>query len=487
MIVEQREQPKTMRRKSTMLMPTVILVIFLARDVIGLDEYCYATDVEKLQTLRYGTKTAYVVAKGAMEFKDYQVPNCSPTKMWHLSRHGTRLPTRNSIMKMAQLSEVRDEIVANYKVRRSQPNSGGLCSDDLNQLQNWRWNASITPDHAEDLTSQGYDDMFYLAKNYQRIFPHIFSSTYNDQDFVFRYSNTDRTYASYVSYINALFGKGSETYVKDQKPIGNDTLLKPYDYCPMWKEYNNNPKNNTDSETYKFESSPWMKTMLEEVSQRLGFKYTLEAELVKTMYDMCRYEQAWFVSQPSVWCAAFTPEHIKILEYNEDIKYYYKAGYGNPLNQNQPCAAVKDMLKFLGSESSPKAVAYFTHTVMIQMFISALGVNKDPSMRAADYPNPHRRWRLSQSGPFAANLAAVSYSCPNEAEPKKVIFFLNQKPVELDGCKVGLCDWSVVSKKYEKYQNSECDQIYCSGGSGTIFSYFIIVTSILTLVFNGVF
>lgn len=479
-----------MRRISKMLTPAlVILVIFLACDVIGLDDYCYATDTEKLQTVRYGTKTAYVVVKGAMESKDYQVPNCSPTKMWHLSRHGTRLPTRNNLVKMSQLGEVRDEIIANYKVRRSQPSSGALCPDDLYQLQNWKWNASITPDHAEDLTLQGYEDLFYLAKNYQRIFPNIYPTTYNEQDFLFRYTDTDRTRDSYVAYIDGLFGRGSENYVKDQKPIGNDTLLKPYTYCPLWIQYNkgiDNPKNNTDSESYRFEHSLVMKSTIEEVSQRLGFKYTLEAEVVSTMYDMCRFEQAWFVSKPSVWCAAFTPEHIKVLEYNEDIKYYYKAGYGNPLNLNQPCEAIKDMLKFLESDGSPKAVAYFTHSVMVQMFVSALGINKDPLMKAADYPDANRKWRISQSGPFAANLAAVSYTCPSEAEKRKVIFFLNQKPVELEGCKVGLCDWSVVTDKYKKYQNNDCDKLYCSGGSGTIFPYFLMATSILTLLFNRV-
>lgn len=475
-------------RRSMMLLPITILVIFLFSDVIGLEDYCYSTDTEKLQTLRYGTKTAYVVVKGAMDTKDYQVPNCSPTKMWHMSRHGTRLPTKNTIVKMSQLGDVRDEIVANYKQRRSQPSSGGLCPDDLNQLQNWRWNTSITPDRAEELVPQGYEDLFYLAKNYQRIFPNIYPNIYNEHEFLFRYTNTDRTYDSFVGYVNGLFGKGSEAYVKDQKPIGNDTLLKPYNYCPLWIEYNkgvDNPKDNTDSETYKFEHSQWMKTMIEEVSQRLGFKYTLEAELVNTMYDMCRFEQAWSVSQPSVWCAAFTPEQIKVLEYNEDIKYFYKAGYGNPLNQNQPCEAVKDMLKFLESDGSQlKAVGYFTHSVMIQMFVSALGINKDPSMKADDYAHSaNRNWRISKSGPFAANIAAVSYSCPTEAEKKKVIFFLNQKPVELEGCKVGLCDWSVVSKKYEKYYNADCDKLYCSGGSGIIFSYSMMVTSILYILY----
>lgn len=470
-------------------MPAVILVIFLACDVIGLDDYCYATDSEKLQTLNYGTKTAYVVVKGAMEFKDYQVPNCSPTKMWHITRHGTRLPKRDSIMKMSQLSDVRDEIVSNYKVRRSQPTSGGLCSDDLNKLANWKWNMSITPDNAEDLTSQGYEDLFYLAKNYQRIFPNIYQTEYIEHDYLFRYTETDRTKNSYVAYINGLFGKGSENYVKNRKAIGNDTLLKPSDYCPLWKEYNdgvNKPSNNSDSEYYKFQNSQWMKNMIEEVSQRLGFKYTLEEEVIYTMYDMCRFDQAWFVSQPSDWCAAFTPEHIKVLEYNEDIKYYYKSGYGNPLNLNLPCEAVKDMLKFLESDTSPKAVGYFTHSVMVQMFASALGIQKEPSLKAADYPNSNRNWRVSKSGPFAANIAAVSYNCPNESEQKKVIFFLNQRPVELEGCKVGLCDWSVVSKKYQKYQNSDCDKLYCSGGSGIVFSYFVIVTSILTLLFNRV-
>uniref|UniRef100_T1GEJ6 Multiple inositol polyphosphate phosphatase 1 n=1 Tax=Megaselia scalaris TaxID=36166 RepID=T1GEJ6_MEGSC len=328
----------------------LILVVFLTCDVIGLDEYCYATDSEKLQTLRYGTKTAYLVVKGAMTPKDYQVPSCSPTKMWHMSRHGTRLPTRKNLIKMSQLGEVRDEIVANYKVRRSQPTSGGLCSDDLNQLQNWKWNNSITPDHAEALTFQGYEDMFYMAKNYQNIFPNIYST----------------------STMLKIMYSGSESYVKDQKVVGNDTLLKPYEYCPLW-----------------------------------------------------------------------------ILEYDEDIKYFYKAGYGNPLNLNQPCEAVKDMLKFLenDSPSTPKAAGYFTHSTMVQMFVSALGINNDhETMKADDYPrNANRKYRISKSGPFAANIAAVSYHCPYDTEPKKVIFFLNQKPVELDGCKTGRCVYNLFA------------------------------------------
>lgn len=48
---------------------------------------------------------------------------------------------------------------------------------------------------------------------------------------------------------------------------------------------------------------------------------------------------------PSAWCAAFTKEHLKILEYAEDLKYYYNAGYGHEMNAKLGCPPLKDMFQ----------------------------------------------------------------------------------------------------------------------------------------------
>lgn len=42
--------------------------------------------------------------------------------------------------------------------------------------------------------------------------------------------------------------------------------------------------------------------MLQDVSRRLGFKFTLKASEIETIFDACRYEQAWVLDRASVWC-----------------------------------------------------------------------------------------------------------------------------------------------------------------------------------------
>jgi hypothetical protein len=31
------------------------------------------------------------------------------------------------------------------------------------------------------------------------------------------------------------------------------------------------------------------------------------------IYDICRYQKAWYLEQISPWCAAFTSENLKVL------------------------------------------------------------------------------------------------------------------------------------------------------------------------------
>lgn len=151
--------------------------------------------------------------------------------------------------------------------------------------------------------------------------------------------------------------------------------------------------------------------MLAEVSIRLGYKYNLTAKNVDQIWDMCRFDQAWYLQEDSPWCAAFLPEHVNVLEYLEDLKYYYKAGYGNGLNSNLMCLAIQDMLKFLQTEHFPKVAAYFAHASSIQLLLTGLGYAKDNDMlKAYNYQQmKYRNFKTSILSPFASNLAVVKY------------------------------------------------------------------------------
>lgn len=59
---------------------------------------------------------------------------------------------------------------------------------------------------------------------------------------------------------------------------------------------------------------------------------------------MCRYDKAWAVEKLSPWCAVFNNEELKVLEYAEDLDYYYGAGYGRDVNKVIGCLPLKDMI-----------------------------------------------------------------------------------------------------------------------------------------------
>lgn len=169
---------------------------------------------------------------------------------------------------------------------------------------------------------------------------------------------------------------------------------------------------------------------------------------------------------------AFTPKQIRILDYREDLDSYYQAGYGYEFNSKVMCAAMADMLKHMESEESPQMVAYFAHASGIEMLLNAMQVAKDAEpLRADNFAQQSERlWQGSRLSPFAANLAAVKYHCPNAVEQEKVVFYLNEKPLNLDWCQFGLCDLSKVTEQFKYYKNADCSQEFCINAGHLHFS-----------------
>lgn len=138
-----------------------------------------------------------------------------------------------------------------------------------------------------------------MAIHYQRIFPGILENVYDQQKFQFRHTNTQRTEASFKAFVEGLFGENAYRYVKVPQPTSNDTLLRPYDFCPTWSKVSTK---SADSERMKFEKSQIFTQLISDVSMRLGFKYPLKLEQINDIFEMCRYDQAWKLDVPSPWC-----------------------------------------------------------------------------------------------------------------------------------------------------------------------------------------
>jgi len=311
---------------------------------------------------------------------------------------------------LKDLVEVRDEVLQHFQRLDRDRHLNQLCADDLDQLRRWRFDTNLTATYENYLTVQGWNDLKYMGIDYQRTFQNVIEARYSREKFRFGYTDTQRTEASFKAFAEGLFGPGADGIINAQSDGNNSMLLRPYESCKQWNEQGEIAKDK-NSEVFKFQEMELFQRMLKEVSIRLGFKYVLNQKQVDTIWDMCRYDQAWYLQDESPWCAAFTPEHVNILEYHEDLKYYYTSGYGNPLNNNVMCAAVQDMVRNLQSPDNPKVVAYFSHASAIQLFLTALGYAKDvDSLRADNYQQmKYRKFRTSVLSPFASNLAVVKY------------------------------------------------------------------------------
>ncbi|KAJ8956597.1 hypothetical protein NQ314_006683 [Rhamnusium bicolor] len=308
----------------------------------------------------------------------------------------------------------------------------------------WIWNETVTEEKAKSLTSQGVEELSSSMK----ILTEIKKVTKHSSR-VFFGSEADRVHANVFN---------------------DERLINPEENCKTWTD-KTLENSQTESEYNKFLEKPEYLQMTRDVFRRLGFKYSLNASIINDIYDICRYEKAWNVQQRSPWCIAFTTNQLKLLEYAEDLKYYYRAGYGNKMANKIGCASVKDFYQRFkktvnGNSDGHKATFFFTHSLSLQSMLTTMDIAKDYSSLTADnyYQQSRRNWRTSIIDPFASNLAAVLYQCRG-AEKHKVMFFLNEIPVELPECSVGLCNWSTIQQKFESLVNNCNVEEFCDGNS----------------------
>lgn len=131
------------------------------------------------------------------------------------------------------------------------------------------------------------------------------------------------------------------------------------------------------------------------------------------MWQLCRFEQAADLSKVSPWCSVFSIDDVAVMEYGEDLGYYYEAGYGFAMNKNILCEAMQNLLKFLQSNDYQEAPAriLISHSTSMQLLLVALGLYEDeiPLTRSNFAVQNFRNWRTSQQTAFASNLAVIRY------------------------------------------------------------------------------
>lgn len=89
--------------------PIGILILSLTGSItfatVITSNYCFVRDPIRQQLKKFTTKTAYQYARGR-DPENFQVPGCEPKRFWLFARHGTRLPSGNSMDELKELENV---------------------------------------------------------------------------------------------------------------------------------------------------------------------------------------------------------------------------------------------------------------------------------------------------------------------------------------------------------------------------------------------
>ena len=136
----------------------------------------------------------------------------------------------------------------------------------------------------------------------------------------------------------------------------------------------------------------------------------MNAAVVEEMYKLCTYDRLLNEEKVSPWCDFFTPEELKVLEFQEDLSTYYRSGYGTQEENQKGCTLLFDLMHRLTSfRSLGKATIYFAHEESLRNLLVLLGLNKDSEHISHDNysKSDDRSWKNSALTPFNGNVMAV--------------------------------------------------------------------------------
>jgi hypothetical protein len=185
---------------------------------------------------------------------------------------------------------------------------------------------------------------------------------------------------------------------------------QPQNFCPAYDAISN-----STTEQDAFEQGPEFQQMLEQVNTKLGFTGSdqLSSREIRTIWDWCRFEDTSNV--PAPWCFAFSVANNEVLNYYEDLGFFYNQGYGltnRRLAENLNCELIQDLLRYLQADiTSPRARVFGTHSSTLQLFLVSMGFFEDdfPITRHNFAQQALRQWRTGVITPKGANLAVIRY------------------------------------------------------------------------------
>ncbi|CAH1401394.1 unnamed protein product [Nezara viridula] len=408
------------------------------------------SEVQPEVVFHLGTKTPYRIVAYTND-STVEYPGCYPVKIFGIIRHGTRTPGNKVINKVKQ-------IISTVKLSIDTKDTISFLKGLLWKSQAKKeWSSLLSSDSEKFLTTEGENEMMLLAQRFQNRFPSLLPTMFSNNSYYFKYTDTQRTKESARRFTIGLFGEEGSDSVWFPKPPLHDPILRFYKLCDKWKkEVKKNPK--TKYELNKYRTSPEVHNMLMQVSSRIGLNYTLSFDTLHLIFTACAFETAWFPQSFSQWCSPFEKKDIEVMEYFEELKYFWRDGYGYDINHEQACPLLRKVTDFFMDKAGPKAIFYFTHSGTLLKTLSHIGLYKDDFKLTHDIDlklRQKRNWNVSKMNSFGNNLIFVLFSCE---DGEKLLSLHQERPVILSGCpKEELCPFLTVRKIMPASAEYQCD------------------------------
>ncbi|XP_073951525.1 multiple inositol polyphosphate phosphatase 1-like isoform X2 [Choristoneura fumiferana] len=364
----------------------------------------------------FSSVTPYSAVRGDIRDSVINIKECEPVSIWGLFRHGRTHPAAKRAGKMKEAISIRDLVVSSYEKGRC-----SLCAQDIDNLRDWPVNYDLF-EKTNALQDEGYQDMFGIGYRLKTVFPQ-FLDKLEHESYLFKPSDHHWSKESAEAFVKGL---GSQNLV-----IDNQKILNGPDF--IFNDAN------------------------DRIQRRLGIDYSLTDDNITALYDLCRYSWSGLHNKASPWCALFTTEDLKVLEYIEDLVHYYKNGYGRKNASQFGHKPLQDLLQKFQRAKEGKGniiTAYFILAETLEATFTALGWFKDSQPLTAVQKGRDRFWRTSKFSAFSSNLFMVLNRCTNkDVTDYHVMFYMNEEPLR-SVCEGGICSWGEFERILSPFLNS---------------------------------
>ncbi|XP_029383984.1 multiple inositol polyphosphate phosphatase 1b [Echeneis naucrates] len=385
----------------------------------------------------FGTKTRYEdvnphllrdwTSVNASVLKPPADERCSPVHLTAVIRHGSRYPTGKNIRRIQRLSEL---------VRREAAGGPAYWQQEIRS----RWDMWFTEDMDGQLVMKGREDLRHLAGRLSRLFPDLLSDqNLRTRRIRLRTSSKHRCVSSVEAFQEGLWLGEGDDEVEFSHEV-DDELMRFFERCRGYVE--GVEKNRTAlMEVEKFKHGEEMDGVRRRMAEKLGLPHhRLTPDLVEAAFFLCSYELS-IKSLHSPWCFLFDENDAKVLEYQSDLKQYWKRSHGHVISSLSSCPLFHHVFRTLDKAGRPRrsteappepAAILLGHAETLLPLLSLLGLYKDQTPPTANnYHSQHgRSFRTSLIVPYAANLLFVLYDCQRGP---RLQLLINESPVRFPG------------------------------------------------------